>query len=108
VAERVTVRDSRLGVAAGCPQFATRQRTGTTASNSRAKALSAPKQWLTTVEADLHRGRWEEASKAQDTTFSEYAQAWIARRSGTKLRATTEAKSAGSSIATTVGDPRGA
>ena len=49
-------------------------------------------KWLTIVEADLHRGKWMEASKAQDATFSEYAQAWIARRSGTKLRATTEAK----------------
>ncbi|MGO9335370.1 MAG: phage integrase central domain-containing protein [Acidimicrobiales bacterium] len=49
-------------------------------------------KWLTTVEADLRRGKWIEASKAQDTTSSEYAQAWIARRSGTKLRTTTEAK----------------
>jgi integrase len=47
---------------------------------------------LSTVETDMARGAWVDPAAAQDITFSEYAESWITRRSGVKLRATTEAK----------------
>jgi integrase len=46
--------------------------------------------WLSIIEADLVRDQWVDGTVREDTTFGEYAEAWLERRA--KLQPTTRSK----------------